>query len=223
MSHCLSACVSVCVWATDHRRESQKALLLMLLQAFLFSVRSSSPLISFWTHPSASEASDKVSLHNRSQGQACSFRVFSLHSVDIPRYMFARVKPHNQIRFSQNDAFSSPCFILMCCIVVFKEMNLIYLFHCSLVPETVSGGGSQQYKAGEGRYEKTELGIRLSSDSKKKKKERKISLSHRCLYILVSVFLHFRGRDRPQARAVSAFQSCVPVQNCSGLSAKHHS
>lgn len=45
---CVTEFVCVCVWATDHSQESQRALLLMLLQAFLFPVLLSSALFS---HP----------------------------------------------------------------------------------------------------------------------------------------------------------------------------
>lgn len=51
---CEYLCVCVCMWATDHSQESHRALLLMLLRAFLFSsllflssILLSSPLIRF--------------------------------------------------------------------------------------------------------------------------------------------------------------------------------
>lgn len=45
---CMCVWVRVCVWATDHSQESQRALLLMLLEAFLFPVFLSPALFS---HP----------------------------------------------------------------------------------------------------------------------------------------------------------------------------
>ena len=72
------------MWATSQSGESESSLahaapgLSVPCSPLLCSLLSSSfPLISFSSHPLPSEASDKVSLYNGSQGHACSSRLFS--------------------------------------------------------------------------------------------------------------------------------------------------
>lgn len=88
----LCLCVFVCV---GDRLQSESSLAhaarglsvpSSLLLCSFFS--SSFPLISFSSHPLPSEASDKVSLYNRSQGQVCSSRLFSLCCVDLSLCIF---------------------------------------------------------------------------------------------------------------------------------------
>lgn len=88
----LCLCVLVCV---GDRLQSESSLAhaarglsvpSSLLLCSFFS--SSFPLISFSSHPLPPEASDKVSLYNRSQGQVCSSRLFSLCCVDMSLCIF---------------------------------------------------------------------------------------------------------------------------------------
>lgn len=114
-----SCCVRarVCVWATDHSQESQRARcsrcsgpFSSLLSSPLLS--SSFPLISFSSHPLPSEAPDKVSLYNRSQGQTCGSRLFSLWCVHMLVCVF--MVKHGPVHISgltQTDVYLTLWFI----------------------------------------------------------------------------------------------------------------
>lgn len=88
----------------------------------------------------------------------------------------------------------------------------MYLFHCSLVPETVCGGGSSTRQVRGGMWKQN-----LASGSHLTPKTKSPSPIGAFTF-LSQHFSISESRDSPQARAVSAFQSCVPVQNCSGHS-----